>query len=50
VVDPENDDKTRIVSFGPDNTYDGDGANPDDPCEPPTDSGDYDDIVLCLLR
>jgi prepilin-type N-terminal cleavage/methylation domain-containing protein len=38
------DDKARIVSIGPDNVYDGEGANP---CEPPAGS---DDIVLCLLR
>jgi prepilin-type N-terminal cleavage/methylation domain-containing protein len=39
-----NDDEAHIVSFGPDNAYDGEGANP---CEPPVGS---DDIVLCLLR
>jgi prepilin-type N-terminal cleavage/methylation domain-containing protein len=35
---------SRLVSFGPDNTYDGEGASP---CEPPAGS---DDMVLCLLR
>jgi prepilin-type N-terminal cleavage/methylation domain-containing protein len=44
LVDLDDDDKARIVSIGPDNTYDGEGASP---CEPPAGS---DDIVLCLLR
>jgi prepilin-type N-terminal cleavage/methylation domain-containing protein len=44
LVDLDDDDKARIVSIGPDNTYDGEGANP---CDPPDRS---DDTVLCLLR
>ncbi len=44
LVDLDDDDKARIVSIGPDNTYDGEGASP---CEPPAGS---DDTVLCLLR
>jgi prepilin-type N-terminal cleavage/methylation domain-containing protein len=44
LFDLDDEEQARIVSIGPDNTYDGEGANP---CEPPANS---DDIVLCLLR
>lgn len=44
LVDLGDDKRARIVSFGPNKIYDGEGANP---CEPSTGS---DDIVLYLLR